>query len=330
MMDIPQRGDPLNFEERKLFDEHPDDFVDNDDERENVVTYQVGKELDVHDLEDQHEDQLDDQLKDDLEEHLEGDLENYPGDETDDSHDGNHADNLGDNLGDNNKNSNEDGMGENLENYQRDYTEDYNEENHEDDLVDDLEHDPEHDLEDDIEDDVEDDHEHDLEDDHEHDLKDDLGDDLRDNPEEIARDDPVEKIKNDIQMYPSLKEMKKSVVDGSFDWSKTARSILFLKKHKCASSTLREALRNYLYWRGMTEEKSIFQALGGCYPSRWDPKCRPPIENKYHVRNILYHHRLNLDEQLPLMFPDTKLITTVREPVSLLYRNFFFLSGRSL
>ena len=73
----------------------------------------------------------------------------------------------------------------------------------------------------------------------------------------------------------------------------------------------------------MTEEKSIFQALGGCYPARWDPKCRPPIENKYHVRNILYHHRLNLDEQLPLMFPDTKLITTVREPVSLLYRKIF-------
>ena len=125
-----------------------------------------------------------------------------------------------------------------------------------------------------------------------------------------------------IEMYPSLKEMKSMIINGTYDWSKTARSILFLKKHKCASSTLREALRNYLHWRGLTEEVSIFQALGGCYPSRWDPKCRPSTELKSHVRNILYHHRLNLDEQLPLMFPDTKLITTVREPVSLLYRNF--------
>ena len=65
-----------------------------------------------------------------------------------------------------------------------------------------------------------------------------------------------------MQMYPSLKDMKSKILNGTFEWSKTARSILFLKKHKCASSTLREALRNYLYWRGLTEEDSIFQALG--------------------------------------------------------------------
>ena len=65
-----------------------------------------------------------------------------------------------------------------------------------------------------------------------------------------------------LSMYPSLHEMKSKIINGTFEWSKTARSILFLKKHKCASSTLREALRNYLYWRGLTEEISIFQALG--------------------------------------------------------------------
>ena len=65
-----------------------------------------------------------------------------------------------------------------------------------------------------------------------------------------------------LQMYPSLEDMKSKILNGNFEWSKTARSILFLKKHKCASSTLREALRNYLYWRGLTEEDSIFQALG--------------------------------------------------------------------
>ena len=84
----------------------------------------------------------------------------------------------------------------------------------------------------------------------------------------------------------------------------------------------RRALLNYLYWRGLREEIPIFRALGGCYPSRWDPKCRAPTEMKSHIHNILYHHRLNLKDQLPLMFPDTKLITTVREPVSLLYRIF--------
>ena len=87
-MDNPQTGNPSNFEERNLFDEHPDDFVDQDDERENVVTYKVEKELDF-------KNDLESQLEDNLKKHLEGDLENYPGDETDDSHDGNHADNLG-------------------------------------------------------------------------------------------------------------------------------------------------------------------------------------------------------------------------------------------
>ena len=65
-----------------------------------------------------------------------------------------------------------------------------------------------------------------------------------------------------LQMYPSLEDMKSKILNGTFEWSKTARSILFLKKHKCASSTLRESLKNYLYWRGLTEENSIFQALG--------------------------------------------------------------------
>ena len=70
------------------------------------------------------------------------------------------------------------------------------------------------------------------------------------------------KTQTTLPMYPSLNEMKSKITNGTFEWSKTARSILFLKKHKCASSTLREALRNYLYWRGLTEEISIFQALG--------------------------------------------------------------------
>ena len=47
----------------------------------------------------------------------------------------------------------------------------------------------------------------------------------------------------EVEMYPEVDEMKSSIINGTFDWSKTARSILFLKKHKCASSTLREALR---------------------------------------------------------------------------------------
>ena len=46
-----------------------------------------------------------------------------------------------------------------------------------------------------------------------------------------------------IQQYPELNEMKRSIINGTFDWSKTANSILFLKKHKCLDTLLRESLR---------------------------------------------------------------------------------------
>lgn len=137
------------------------------------------------------------------------------------------------------------------------------------------------DLKDDLENDVEDDHdgENNFVNDHADDLKDDLevtpnGDRVHENislkvknddkiddqipnlhgnkpdtnPEKNLpsrndnKDDEVEP-QSEIKMYPSLKEMEKSVINGTFDWSKTARSILFLKKHKCASSTLRQVIK---------------------------------------------------------------------------------------
>jgi len=35
-------------------------------------------------------------------------------------------------------------------------------------------------------------------------------------------------------MYPEKLDMESMIVNGTFDWSKTAKSVLFLKKHKCA------------------------------------------------------------------------------------------------
>ena len=47
-----------------------------------------------------------------------------------------------------------------------------------------------------------------------------------------------------IEMYPELNDMKRSIINGTFDWSKTAKSVLFLKKHQCVDSLLRESLRS--------------------------------------------------------------------------------------
>ena len=47
-----------------------------------------------------------------------------------------------------------------------------------------------------------------------------------------------------IEKYPEVSDMKRSIINGTFDWSKTAKSVLFLKKHQCSDSLLRESLRN--------------------------------------------------------------------------------------
>ena len=46
-----------------------------------------------------------------------------------------------------------------------------------------------------------------------------------------------------IEQYPELNDMKRLIINGTFDWSKTAKSILFLKKHHCLDTLLRESLR---------------------------------------------------------------------------------------
>ena len=46
-----------------------------------------------------------------------------------------------------------------------------------------------------------------------------------------------------IEQYPELNDMKRLIINGTFDWSKTAKSILFLKKHQCLDALLRESLR---------------------------------------------------------------------------------------
>ena len=46
-----------------------------------------------------------------------------------------------------------------------------------------------------------------------------------------------------IEQYPELNDMKRLIINGTFDWSKTAKSILYLKKHQCLDTLLRESLR---------------------------------------------------------------------------------------
>ena len=49
---------------------------------------------------------------------------------------------------------------------------------------------------------------------------------------------------------------------------------------------------------------------------------------KNYLPSIKYHHRLNLDEQLPLMEPGTKVITTIRQPISFLHSSYNYFYGK--
>jgi len=135
-------------------------------------------------------------------------------------------------------------------------------------------------------------------------------------------------LQQDIQMYPEKLDMEDMVVNGTFYWTKSAKSVLFLKKHKCASSTFTTVIQNYMLWRGLKYEPQIFKSLGGCYPARWNPYCRPPTALKNFLPSIKYHHRLNLEEQLPLMEPGTKVITTIRQPLSFLHSAYNYFYGK--
>lgn len=100
--------------------------------------------------------------------------------------------------------------------------------------------------------------------------------------------------------------------------------VVFLKKHKCGSSTVHKVFGNFVDYTGILTEKPMYYSLGGCYPAPYDPKCRTTPHPKEH-QSVTFHHRLNYPLQSKLM-PNAKFYTTVREPLSLFYSvyNYFY------
>jgi len=68
---------------------------------------------------------------------------------------------------------------------------------------------------------------------------------------------------------------------------------------------------------------SLYYTLGGCYPARYDPKCRPSPHFTDHG-SIFFHHRFNHKVQKEIMGDGTKFYTSVREPLSHFYSSFNF------
>ncbi|KAG8188768.1 hypothetical protein JTE90_012239 [Oedothorax gibbosus] len=105
------------------------------------------------------------------------------------------------------------------------------------------------------------------------------------------------------------------------------RNIVFLKTHKCASSSVQNIFNRYGYRRKLN---FVLPPRGGSYighpePFNWS---MVPDATKFGIRyNILTHHcRLNYDEMRRKMSADVVFVTIVRSPVELFESLFSFYS----
>ena len=89
---------------------------------------------------------------------------------------------------------------------------------------------------------------------------------------------------------------------------------VYLKKHKCASTTIKYLLKRFEMYVGMhrTLDPTMY-AMGGCYPG----KITKPCLNGQRVESIRYHFRWNMDEMDDILEEGTVRITSVRQPLDM-------------
>ncbi|XP_018014415.1 galactosylceramide sulfotransferase [Hyalella azteca] len=110
--------------------------------------------------------------------------------------------------------------------------------------------------------------------------------------------------------------------------SSPVQHIMFLKTHKCASSSVQNMFLRYAYNHNLTLAlPASLNYLGNplLFQSGFIPK--PLLPSKGVVDIFAVHSRLNLPEHRKVLHPDSVFITVVRDPVNLfesLY-NYFYL-----
>jgi len=97
---------------------------------------------------------------------------------------------------------------------------------------------------------------------------------------------------------------------------------VFLKKHKCASSSFQNIFNNFQKAFGLPTLTPLFGSYGGGYPSRMKPSFfASPIDlTRYSIK---CHHRLNLPLQLSI-FAGAKFFTSLRAPFATFHSSFNF------
>ena len=94
---------------------------------------------------------------------------------------------------------------------------------------------------------------------------------------------------------------------------------VYLKKHKCASTTIKSVLERFEKYIGISHTlKETMYAMGGCYPGKITKACL----NGQRIDSIRYHFRWNMDEIDDILELGTLRITSVRQPLDMFRSSF--------
>ena len=104
--------------------------------------------------------------------------------------------------------------------------------------------------------------------------------------------------------------------------------VIFLRKHKSASSTLKAMTEKYLFSIGVKSELPIAGPQGGCFPAKFDERCWAGSKRSEPVQAMTFHFRWNM-EYLPAVLNKNrrrvKIFTSIRDPFAVFRStmNFF-------
>lgn len=134
----------------------------------------------------------------------------------------------------------------------------------------------------------------------------------------------VEKYSGNDEEFHENRTMAPSCVPGE--------NIVYLKAHKTGSSSVQNMLMRY----GVSHNLLVavphqYNYFG--HPEPFRTRMVPPLLPSFHYSIFAHHTRFNYYELKKLMPPDSKFVTTLREPASLfesLYAYYYLTSGYNL
>lgn len=92
------------------------------------------------------------------------------------------------------------------------------------------------------------------------------------------------------------------------------KHFVFLKKHKCASTSLEHLLKSVIHKHNLVYAKPSAGPFIGGYPGRFKSDLVwPKLKEKSKYDTIVHHMRFDHEEVSKLVYPDTIYISTVRD-----------------